>query len=90
MSEDKRLNWEYRECKINPVHCYCSWGQCATPIDFGNAYRTRYWLINFPDDTWIHCGTKAECREYIDSDRCRRHLKEKVKCHKFPLNFQSH
>ena len=69
MTTDKRLNWEYKGCKIVPISCCrdSNWkktGWC--PIDFGFGLRSRYWRINFPDETWIHAATKSECREYID------------------------
>lgn len=68
MITDKRLNWEYKKCKIVPVACYrdSNWGKEAEPIDFGFGMRHRYWRINFPDETWIHVETKKECRKYVD------------------------
>lgn len=66
---DKRLNWEYRNCKIFPVACYrnVTRGKNAEPIDFGSGPRTQYWRIEFPHMTWVHVDTKAECRICIDT-----------------------
>lgn len=70
--KDKRLNWEYDGCKIVPINCQPAWGKCGEPIHFGGAYRNLYWRIEFPDESWVHCGTKADCRSYIDSVRTKR------------------
>jgi hypothetical protein len=67
MKPDRRKNWTYKGCKIVPVHCYCNWGQCGTPKDFGDGiYRTRYWRIDFPDKSWVHVATKQAVRDYVD------------------------
>lgn len=67
--KDKRLNWEYKGCKIIPIACHrdSAWGKEAEPIDFGFGMRSRYWRIDFPDETHVHVDTKADCRNYIDT-----------------------
>ncbi len=64
---DKRLIWHYKGCTIVPVAChrYANWGKEAEAIDFGYGPRSRYWRIDFLDKTCVHCGTKEECRKYI-------------------------
>lgn len=68
---DNRAIWEYDDCQIVPINCqHPTWGKCAEPIDFGDKIRNLYWRIDFPDRSWIHAGTKADCRSWIDS--CKR------------------
>ena len=71
MKPDKRKIWEYKNCKIIPIDCQPPiWGKCGEPIDFGRGIvRNRYWRIYFPDESWIHVGTKQDAREYIDTLR---------------------
>lgn len=70
---DKRLNWEYDGCQIVPINCqHPTWGKAAEPIDFGDKVRNLYWRIDFPDGSWVHSGTKADCRSYIDTCRTKR------------------
>ena len=73
---DNRLVWEYKGCKVSPVACYrdTNWGKEAEPIDFGRGMRSRYWRIDFPNDTWIHAATKSDCRDYIDKMVERKNL----------------
>jgi len=69
MTTDKRLNWEYKGCKIVPIACHrdSDWGKEIEPINFGFRTLSRYWRIDFPDETWVHVDTKPECRNYIDT-----------------------
>ncbi len=75
---DKRLNWEYDGCEIVPINCFHpTRGKVAEPIFFGKIVRSQYWRIDFPDESWIHVDTKAECRKYIDT--CRIHRPDRWK-----------
>ncbi len=73
----KRQSWEYKGCKIHPFHQ-------DIPKYFGNAnypknptqYRTHFWMVIFPDNTYCYCGDKAETRKYIDVTGYRRGVNE--------------
>lgn len=74
---DDRRVWTYRGCRVEPI--------IAKSRYFGHPrfvpdsrcvqYRTKFWRVNFPDQTWTFCGTKDECRDYIDNPRNDRHLR---------------
>lgn len=66
MAADIRLIWKYKDCTIVPIACNGSKEAEEIEIDFGFGPRSRYWRIDFPDETYIHAPTKAECRTYID------------------------
>ena len=65
-----RLEWKYKGCNIIPV-------TGEKPKYFGLIggvsgrvmYRSKYWRVNFSDDTWCYCGTKEDCRKFIDMPR---------------------
>ena len=71
MQPDKRNIWNYRGCVIVPIDCQPQpYGKVAEYEEFGDGrVRRRYWRVEFPDGTWIKCGTKEDCREYIDLPR---------------------
>lgn len=69
MKTDRRLPWEYQECKVVPVctHSLPNWGKVTEPIDFGDGVvRNFWWRVDFPDGTWIHCKNKAAVRRHVD------------------------
>lgn len=61
--------WTYRGCLIgietlpDPILIGCNRGV--------NRYLKSFWRIVFPDGTWIRCGTKQQCRSYIDRGQGR-------------------
>ena len=66
---DKRKVWQYRGCTIQPQKGSPKYFGCANFVpDSGcTQYRTLWWKIDFPDNTWVLCGTKNDCRAYVDS-----------------------
>lgn len=69
MKPDKRKNWSYNGCNVFPIDCYnigTNWGKSAEPIRFRTAYKSRYWRIDFPDDSHVHVETKQDAVEYIN------------------------
>lgn len=65
---DKRKKWEYRGCLIEP--------QTGPSRYFGHPnytpgcrlslYRTKWWRITFPDNTWVLSSTKEQVITYIN------------------------
>jgi len=70
----KRQPWTYRGCTITPETGDIRYfgHRDYTPGSRLPLYRTTWWKVTFPDNTWIYCGTKDDCRDYID-DPCNSH-----------------
>jgi len=64
---DKRKEWTYRECRIEPVKGPVKYFGSANfrPDSRCVQYRTLWWKVHFPDGTWCDCGTKEDCRRYV-------------------------
>lgn len=62
-----RKQWTYRGCRIEPVVGESKYFGSPTFVPDARCvqYRTRWWRIHFPDETWCDCGTKFECVDYV-------------------------
>lgn len=62
-----RSPFTYRGCTVYPCDYYPQWKETNDPIDFGDGkYRTQFWRVEFPDDTWVKARDKRAAQDYID------------------------
>lgn len=77
MKLDKRKPWTHKGCQIEPVELFLKGWQFANNpgyVDFGDnrGCQSRYWKVNYPDKTWVCCGTRTDCIENIDTTAKKR------------------
>ena len=66
---DNRKPWTYRGCRVVPCTGEPRYFGVPKWKEGSTQYRTRWWKVRFLDGprySWSLCGTKAECRTYID------------------------
>lgn len=64
-----RKPWTFGACIIIPQTGSPRYFGCANfvPDSRCTQYQTVWWKVSFPDNTWVFCGTKLECKKAIGS-----------------------
>ena len=59
-------SWTYKGCLIDRE----TLGSPPVSVTHGsvNSHNLQFWKITLPDGAWLRCGTKADCRRYINEN----------------------
>lgn len=61
---DQRKVWVHKACLVTPQNAVAHGG----PRSFGSYTKDKWWLLTFPDQTWVVASNKQRARRYIDDN----------------------